>query len=137
LRFPAGFDDVAVGILFYEFNGGIEGVEILVGNDSDAGLLQFLLTEGAIVLQIVSISGSANNGLTSGAQGLCFGALAEGVVENDDIGPLHVFFIIAGLGHETIGDVSFLFVFNVVADLVAFFNYLPGDVADQTGKRGK
>jgi len=38
LRFAAGLDDVAVGIFLNEFDGGIEGVEILIGNDVDAGI---------------------------------------------------------------------------------------------------
>ncbi len=37
LGFAAWFDDIAVGIFHDEFDGGIEGVEILVGDDIDAG----------------------------------------------------------------------------------------------------
>ena len=88
LRFAAGLDDVAIGIFLDEFDGGIEGIEFLVRNDGDAGLLQFFLAEGAIVLEIVGVRSAADDGFAGSAESLGSSALAEGVVENDDVGPI-------------------------------------------------
>ncbi len=135
LGFAAGLDDVAVGIFLDEFDGRIEGVEILIRDDGDAGFLQFFLAEGAVVFEIVGVGRAADDRLSGGAESLGFGALAEGVVEDDDVGPLAIFFVVAGFGDEAVGDVAFFFVFDEVADFVAFLDYLPGDVADQAGER--
>ncbi len=134
LGLAAGLDDVAVGIFLHELDGGIEGVEFLVGDDGDAGFLQLFLAEGAVVLEIVGVGRAADHRLSGSTKGLGFCALAEGIVEDDDVGPLAVFFVIAGFGDKAVGDVAFFFVFDVVADFVAFFDYLPGDIADQAGK---
>ena len=88
LRFPAGLDDVAVGIFLHEFDRRIEGVEILVWNNVDAGLLQLFLAEGTVVFEAVGVFGAADDRLPCRAQGLSPSALPEGVVENDDVGPL-------------------------------------------------
>src|SRR4029077_18959099 len=77
---------------------------------------------------------AADYGFSGGAEGLRFSTLAEGVVEDDDVGPLAIFFVAAGFGDKAVGDVAFFFVFDVIADFVAFLDYLPGDVADQAGK---
>src|SRR5467141_23757 len=135
LRFPAGFDDVAVGILLDELDGGVERVEVLVGNDADAGGFELFLAEGAIVFEAVRIGGAADYRFAGGAKGLSLDALAESVIEYDNVGPLGVFFPILGFGDEPIGDVALLFGFDVVADLMAFFEHLPGDVTDETGER--
>ena len=138
LRFAAGLDDVAIGIFLDEFDGGIEGIEFLVRDDGDAGLLEFFLAEGAIVFEIVGVGSAADDGFAGGAKSLRAGALAEGVVEDDDIGPIGgVFFPVFGFGDEAISDVTFFFVFNEIADVVTFFEDLPGNVADETGERSK
>ena len=120
LGLAAGLDDVAVGILHDEFDGGIEGFEILVGDDVDAGFFQLFLAEGTIVFEAVGVFGAADDGLAGGAESLGFGALAEGVVEDDDVGPLGVAFPVFGFGDEAVGDVALFFGFDVVADVVAF-----------------
>jgi hypothetical protein len=135
LRFPARFDDVAVGILLDELDGGVERIEIFVGNDADACGFELFLAEGAIVFEAVRVRGAADHGLAGSAEGLGLGALAESVVENDDVGPLGIFFPIFGFGDEAIGDVALFFGFDVVADVVAFLEHLPGDVTDETGER--
>ena len=71
-------------------------------------------------------------GLPLAAQGLGSAALTEGVVEDDDIGPLGVFLPIAGFGDEAVGDVAFLLVVDVIADVVAFLENLPSDIADES-----
>jgi len=137
LGFAAGLNDVAIGIFLDEFDGGIEGVEFLIGDDGDAGFLQLFLTERAVVFEIVGVRGTTDDRLAGLAEGLGFGALTKGVVEDDDIGPLAIFFIVAGFGNEAVGNVAFFFVFDVVADFVALFHDLPGDISDEAGKRGK
>jgi hypothetical protein len=137
LGFPTGFDDVAVRILLDELNGGIKGIKVFVGDDGDARGFQFFLTERTIVFQAVRVRRTANDGLAGGAEGLSFSALAESVVEHDDIRPFGVFFPIRGFGDETVGDVALFFSFDVITDVVAFLEDLPGDVTDQTGKRNK
>ena len=132
MRFAAGLDDVAVGIFLHELDRGIEGLEVLVRNDVDAGLLQLFLAEGAIVFEAVGVFGAADDRLAGSAQGLSLRALTERVVEDDDVGPLGVFLPVDGLGNEAVGDVALFFVVDVIADVVAFFENLPRDVADQT-----
>ncbi len=68
---------------------------------------------------------------------MCFGALAECVVEDDDVGPLGVFFPVDGFLDKTVGDVAFFFVIDVIADVVTFLENLPGNVTDQTGEGNK
>jgi hypothetical protein len=132
LGFSARLDDVAVGIFLDEFDGAIEVVEFLVRNDGDAGFLQFFLAERAIVFEIVGVNGAADDGLPCCAEGLGAGALAESVVKNDDIGPfVGVFFPIERFGDETVGDVAFFFILDVIADVVTFFKNLPGNIADE------
>src|SRR4029077_11435899 len=75
--------------------------------------------------------------LARSAESLSLGTLAKSVIENYDVGPLGVFFPILGFGDEAIGDVALFFGFDVVADVVAFFEHLPGDVTDETGERDK
>src|SRR5205814_5996767 len=70
LGFAAGLDDVAIGIFLDEFDGRVEGVEILVRNDVDAGFLQLFLAERAIVLEAVGVFGAADDGFALGAEGL-------------------------------------------------------------------
>jgi hypothetical protein len=134
LGFTAGLDDIAIGIFLNKLNGGIEGIEILVRNDGDAGFFQFFLAEGAVVLKIVGVGATADDRFSGRAEGLCFAALAQRIVKNNDIGPFDVFFVIAGLGDKTVGDVPFLFIFDVIADLVTFFDDLPGNVSDEAGE---
>src|SRR4029077_11829513 len=76
LGFAAGLDDIAIGIFFDEFDGRIEGIEILVRNDGDAGFFEFFLAEGAIIFEIVGVRSAANDGFTGSSQCLRFGALA-------------------------------------------------------------
>ncbi len=137
LRFAAGLDDVAIRILLDEFDGRIERVEIFVGDDVDAGFFQFFLAEGAIVFEIVGVRRAANDGLAGRAQRLRFRALAESVVKDDNVGPLRVFFPVFGFGDKTVRDVAFFFVVDVIADVVAFFEDLPGDIADEAAERGE
>ena len=62
-------------------------------------------------------------------------ALAERVVEHDNVGPVYIFLPVFGFGDEPVSDVVLFFVADEVADLVAFLRDLPGDVADQAGER--
>jgi hypothetical protein len=91
LRFAAGLDDVTVGVLLDELDGGVERVKVFVGNDADTGGFELFLAEGTIVFETVRIGSAADYRLAGGAEGLSLGALAESVVENDDVGPLRVF----------------------------------------------
>jgi len=137
LGFAAGLNDVAVGIFLDEFDSEVERIKIFVGNDSDAGGFELLLPEGAIVFEAIGVSGAADNGLAAGAKGLGLFALAESVIEDDDVGPLGVFFPVFGFGDEAVGDVALFFRVDVVADVVAFFENLPGDVTDKARERNK
>lgn len=121
LGFAAGLDDIAVGIFHDEFNSGIERVKILVGDDVDASFFQLFLAERAVVFEAVGVFGAADDGLAGGTESAGFGALAERVVENDDVGPLSVALPVLGFRDETVGDVALFFGFDVVADVVAFF----------------
>src|SRR5260370_924000 len=134
LRFAAGFDDVAVGIFLDELDGGVERIEVFVGNDAYAGGFELFLAEGALVLEALRVGGAADYRFAGSTKGLSLGALAESVIENDDVRPLGVFFPILGIGDEPIGDVALLFGFHVVADVMAFLEHLPGDVTDETGE---
>jgi len=61
-------------------------------------------------------------------------ALAEGVVEDHNIGPLRVALPVLRLRNEAIGNVLLALRFDKIPDVVAFLEHFPGDVADQTGK---
>ena len=74
-------------------------------------------------------------GLPLRAQRLRLLALAERVVEDDDVRPVDFLLPVVDLGHEAVGDVALLLVLDEVADLVAFLHDLPGDVADEAGDR--
>ena len=76
-------------------------------------------------------------GLPAARRALSFGALAESVVEDDDVGPFGVALPVFGFGDEAVGDVALFFGFDVVADVVAFLENLPGDVTDEAGERDK
>ena len=60
-------------------------------------------------------------------------ALAERVVEDDDVRPVDFLLPVAHLGHEAVGDVALFLILDEVADLVALLRHLPGDVADESG----
>ncbi len=135
MRFATGFDDVTVGIFLDELDGGVKRVEVFVGNDGDSGGFQLFLAEGTIVFEAVPVRRAADDRLAGGAKGLSFGALAEGVVKNDDVGPVGVLFPVFGFGDEAVGDVALFFGFDVVADVVPFFENLPSDVTDEAGER--
>src|SRR5437879_11994171 len=137
LRFTARFDDITVGILLDEINGGVEGIEVFVGNDADAGRFELFLAEGAVVFEAVGVGGSADDGLAGGAKGLGFAALSQGVVKDDNVGPLGVFFPILGFRDKTVGDVTLLLGVDVVADVVAFLADLPSDVNDETREQNE
>ncbi len=132
LRFSAGLDYIAIGIFLDELDGGIERVEVFVGNDVHAGILQFFLAEGAIVFKSVGVGRAADNRFASGTQGLRFGALSESVVEDDDVGPLGVLLPVGGLGDKPVGDVAFAFRFDVITNFVTFFENFPSDIADES-----
>ena len=76
LRFAAGLDHVAPGILRDVVDGVIERFEFVVGNDVDAGFLQLFLAEGAVIFESVGVRGAADYGLALFAQRLRFFALA-------------------------------------------------------------
>ena len=99
--------------------------------------LEFLLAEGAIVFQAVGVGSAADDRFAGGAEHLGFFALAESVVENHDVRPFGVFFPVFGFRDEAVGNVALFFRFDVVADVVALFQDLPGDVTDETGKRNE
>jgi hypothetical protein len=63
--------------------------------------------------------------------------LAERIVEDNNVRPLGVLFPLLGFGDKTVGDVVLFFGFDVIADIVAFLEDLPGDVTDETGERNK
>jgi hypothetical protein len=134
LGFAAGLDDVAIGIFHHVFHGFVEGIEFPVGDDVDAGLFEFLLAEGTVVLQSVAVGGAADDLLALGTQRMRLLSLSESVIEDDDIGPFSVLLGVLGFRHEAVGNVGFFLVFDVVADLVAFLGNLPGDVADQSAE---
>src|SRR5262249_13582749 len=125
-------DDVARRVLLDVGDRFVEVVEVAVRDDRDASLLQLLLAEGAVVLESVGVGRAADHGLALGAQRDGLLALAERVVEDDDVGPLDVSLPVFGLRYEAVGDVLLLRVSDEVADLVALLEDLPRDVADES-----
>jgi hypothetical protein len=61
---------------------------------------------------------------------LGFFALAQGVIENDDVGPVLIFFPVFGFGDEPVGDIALFLIGDEIADLMALFGDLPGDIAE-------
>ena len=90
LRLATGFDDVAAGILLNVVNGVVEGRKFTVRNDADARVFQFFLAERAVVFQAIGVRRATDYFLAGRAQGFGFFALAERVVENEDVGPIGV-----------------------------------------------
>ena len=130
-------DDVALRIFFHVGGRVVEIIEVAIGNDVDAFLFELLLTEGPIVLEPVRIRRASNYRIALRAQRLSLLALAECVVEHHDIGPLHFALPVAHFRHETVGDIALLLVLDTISDIVPFLGYLPGDVADEPGKRNE
>ena len=137
LRFAARLDHIAAWILHHVLDRIVEGHEFAVRNNIHPGFLQFFLAERAVVLQPVGIGRPANHFLSLFAERLGFFALAERVIENDDVRPVDVFLPILRLGHESVGDVAFLLVPDEVADFVSLFGNLPGNVADEPRERNE
>ena len=118
-------------------DGIVKGNEFAVGNNIYSRLFQFFLPKRAVVFQTVGVRSAADYFFAFLAKRLRFFALAEGVVENEDVRPVDIFFPIFGLGHKAVGNVALFLVADEVSDFVAFFGNLPGDVADQSGERYK
>src|SRR5258708_30684101 len=97
-----------------------------------AGFLRFSLAERAAFSRAIGIGRTADDRLAGGTERLSFGALSEGVVKHDDIGPLGVAFPVFGFRNKAIGDVALALRFNVIADVVAFLENFPGDIADES-----
>jgi len=135
LGFTAGLNDVTVGIFLNKLNGRVKRIKILIRNDGDAGGLQLFLTERTIIFEAVRVGRAADDGLARGTERLSLAALAESVVKDDDVGPFGVLFPVFGFGYKPVGDVALFFVVDVVTNIVAFLQNLPGDVTDETGKR--
>ena len=53
-------------------------------------LFEFLLAEGTVVLEPVSVGRTADNVFAGRAQCRCFLALPHDIVEDDDVGPVDV-----------------------------------------------
>ena len=131
LRRPAGLDHVAVGLALDVGDGVVEGGEVLLGDDGDARGLELVLAEGPVVLEAVGVGAASHHLLALLAQGLGLGALAQHVVEDDDVGPVDVGLPVVDLGHEAVADLPLALALDEVADLVVLLDRLPGDVADE------
>ncbi len=66
--------------------------------------LQLLLPECAVVLEPVRVRGPADDRLAPLPKRHGLLALSERVVEDDDVGPVHVAFPVVDLGDEAVGD---------------------------------
>ena len=76
LRFAAGLNDVAPGILCHVLDRIVERFKLGVGDDVHTGFLQLLLAERAVVFEFVTVRGAADHGFAFFAQRLGFLALA-------------------------------------------------------------
>src|SRR5262249_3226282 len=90
LGFTTRLDDVAVRTRADELNRFIEGSEVFLRNNSDAGLAQLLLAELAIVLEAIGVGRAADDELAALPQPLRLRALSEDVVENDYVSPVDI-----------------------------------------------
>src|SRR3989442_9983882 len=63
LRLAARLDDVAVGVRAHVRERVVERVEVLLRDDRDAGLLELLLSERAVVLELVGVGAAAHHEL--------------------------------------------------------------------------
>ena len=133
LRLAARLDDVAVRVLLHVGDRRRRRGEFSWRDDRDAGLLELLLAEGAVVLEAVGVGRAADHGLALLLQLGRLLALPEHVVEHDHVGPVDLLLPVVGLRHEAVGDVLLLGVADEVAGLMAFLQDLPRDVADQAG----
>ncbi len=137
LRLAARLDDIAVGVRAHESERVIERMKILLRDDRHAGLLELLLSKGAVVLELVRVGTAAHHQLAGLPQLVCLRPLAQDVVEHDDVGPRHVADPVVGLGDEAVGDLALLLRLDEQLDLVALFDDLPRDVGDQAVERNE
>ena len=83
-------DDVAVRIRAHEVDRFVEGSEVLLRDNADAGRSELLLAECAIVLEPISVWRAPDDELALLPQTVRLRALSEDVVEDDHVGPVGV-----------------------------------------------
>ena len=132
LRLSTGLDHVTARILSNVVYSVVKRNEFAIRNNIYTGLLEFFLPERAIVLQTIGIRRSTDYFFTLLAKRLCFFALAQGVVENEDVRPIDIFFPVFGFGDKAVANVALFFITDEVANFMSFLGNLPGDVADES-----
>src|SRR3989344_2013316 len=111
----------------------IEIRECPVGESRDAVLLQFFLTEFAVILETVRVRSAADDQLPFVTKTFCIRAVTQDIVKHDDIRPLHVGFPIAALFQKPLADIALFLVIDEHLDLMSFLFSRPREVKTETG----
>jgi hypothetical protein len=93
------------------------------------------LAKRPVIFEPICICAAANHPLTIPPQFLCQRPHAQHIIEHDDIGPIDLAPPVVSFRDEAVGDFALIEILNVVLDLVAFLDGLPGNIADQTVPR--
>src|SRR5262245_3316382 len=105
----------------HELDRIVEGRKVPLWDNRDARSAQFLLAEGAIVFEPITVGGAADDQLAGLTNSVRLGALAEDIVEHHDVGPVDIALPVVGFRHEAISNLPFLLVADEVPNVMAFF----------------
>ena len=94
-------------------------------------LLQFFLTERAIILQHVGIGRAADHRFTGVPEFLRLGTHAEYIIENDDIGPINLGLPVIYHGDKSRADLAIDRIGDGIFNVMPFLHDIPGDIANQ------
>ncbi len=122
LRFATGLDDVRRRVFADIVDGGVKITEVLKRNNRNAVTLELFLAKTAVIFEPIGVGRSANHQFSGIAKPFGFLALAQNVIEHDNVCPVDVTFPVVNFRYETIGDRTLGLLLDVIANIVTFLD---------------
>ena len=122
-------------MFLHKLDGLVKIIELAVGQNMNAGLVQFVLAKCAVVLQAVGVWSSTHNQLSFLAQLMRKCSVTKRVVKHNHVGPINMRAPLVHLGHKAVANIALLHGINAIFHLVSFFDNLPRNVGDERGVR--